>query len=197
MNAAGARGRDWGESAALLVGLVLFFALPNRYTIAGSTLTLALAVIYAITCALSVFWTLTGARASTARVMTAAAAALTLVVATDLAKVVYLVVYQPGSISGTRLLETALAIWIGTVIVFAVAYHGLGETDFLFPRPRDSTEPVVFLDYVFLAFTTATAFSPTDTPPLTTRARMYMMLEAGISLTTIAIAAARAINILS
>lgn len=53
-----------------------------------------------------------------------------------------------------------------------------------------------FLDYVFLAFTTATAFSPTDTSPLTTQARMCMMVEALVSLVVIAIAAARAINVL-
>jgi hypothetical protein len=49
---------------------------------------------------------------------------------------------------------------------------------------------------LFLSFTTATAFSPTDTPPLTTRARMFMMGESAISLMTIAIAAARAVNML-
>ena len=54
-----------------------------------------------------------------------------------------------------------------------------------------------FIDYVFLAFTNATAFSPTDTMPLTQRAKLLMMAEAMISLLTIALVAARAVNILA
>ncbi|MGB6985140.1 MAG: hypothetical protein WBD74_04090, partial [Candidatus Aquilonibacter sp.] len=74
--------------------------------------------------------------------------------------------------------------------------------DFVFPQPvrpadiNPNWQPN-FLDYLFLGFSTATAFSPTDTLPLTTRARMLMMVEAAASLMTIAITAARAVNILS
>ena len=70
--------------------------------------------------------------------------------------------------------------------------------EFAFPRAegQPANHAMHFLDYVFLSFTTATAFSPTDTSPLTTRARMLMMVESIISLVVIAIAAARAINIL-
>jgi hypothetical protein len=50
---------------------------------------------------------------------------------------------------------------------------------------------------VFLAFTNATAFSPTDTLPLSQRAKLLMMAEAMISLLTIALVAARAVNILA
>jgi len=96
------------------------------------------------------------------------------------------------------LFESALLIWVFNVILFAVLYHLLGDGDFTFPRSeKGAQEPLTFLDYLFLSFTTATAFSPTDTPPLTTRARMFMMLEATISLVTLAIAAARAVNIIS
>ena len=48
-----------------------------------------------------------------------------------------------------------------------------------------------FVDYLFLAFTTATAFSPADALPLTARAKMLMMLEATISLATVALVASR------
>jgi uncharacterized membrane protein len=115
-----------------------------------------------------------------------------------LAKVVYLVIYAATSIDGIRLIETALLIWVGNVVVFAIIYHLIGEREFAFPRPDQPlpNEPINFLDFVFLAFTTATAFSPTDTPPLSTRTRMLMMVESIISLLVIAIAAARAINIL-
>jgi hypothetical protein len=185
MKAEGVSPRDWGESMALLVGLALYVGLPNRYTIGGPALTLALGVVLALTCALSILWTIVGERKWTRTLMTIAATIFALSVVTSMIKIVYLVVYRAHDISGTRLLETALAIWVGNVIVFAIAYHWIGDKE------------LVFLDYVFLSFTTSTAFSPTDTLPVTTRARMYMMLEAAISLATIAIAAARAVNILS
>jgi hypothetical protein len=197
MKTEGIRGRDWGESAALLVGLVVFFGLPNRYTIGGQALTLTIGTILLLTFVLSVFWTITGARKLTPAVMTMAAAILALIVIASMTKIVYLVIYHAETISGIRLFETAIAIWVSNVIVFAIAYHWIGEQEFVFPRSQHSVTPIVFLDFVFLSFTTATAFSATDTPPVTTRARMYMMLEAAISLTTIAIAAARAVNILS
>jgi hypothetical protein len=54
-----------------------------------------------------------------------------------------------------------------------------------------------FVDYLFLSYTNATAFSPTDTLPLTARAKLLMMIQSAISLLTIALVAARAVNILS
>jgi hypothetical protein len=52
------------------------------------------------------------------------------------------------------------------------------------------------VDYLFLGFTTATAFSPTEAQPLTARAKLLMIVEGLISLTTVAIVGARAINII-
>jgi hypothetical protein len=53
-----------------------------------------------------------------------------------------------------------------------------------------------FVDYLFLGYTTATAFSPTDALPLTPRAKLLMMLESSISWMTILVVVSRAINIL-
>jgi uncharacterized membrane protein len=53
-----------------------------------------------------------------------------------------------------------------------------------------------FIDYLFLAFNSSTAFSPTDTPVLTRWAKALMMVQSLISLTTLALLAARAVNIL-
>jgi len=52
------------------------------------------------------------------------------------------------------------------------------------------------MDYLFLAFNTSTAFSPTDVPVLSRWAKALMMVQSLISLGTIAILAARAVNIL-
>ena len=121
-----------------------------------------------------------------------------------------------ASTGGRTLLLDALNIWTTNVIVFALWYWQLDrggpsldrtvhhvQSDFLFPQmaiahqhPAASDNPG-FVDYLFLSFTTCTAFSPTDTLPLTTRMKLLMMLEALISLLTIALVAARAVNILA
>jgi uncharacterized membrane protein len=54
----------------------------------------------------------------------------------------------------------------------------------------------MFFDYLFLAFNTSTAFSPTDTSVLSRWAKGLMMVQSIISLTVIALLAARAVNIL-
>ena len=110
------------------------------------------------------------------------------------------------ALNGVRLLSSAVSIWLTNVVAFALLYWVVdgggpedrrhkpeGARDFAFPG--DVRNPN-FADYIFLAFNTATAFSPTDTTPLTTRVRMMMLAEAVISLLALAIAAARAVNIL-
>ena len=74
--------------------------------------------------------------------------------------------------------------------------------DFLFPQrvadlPHYATWSPRYLDYVYVAFTTSFAFSPTDTMPLTRRAKLLMLLQATISLVTITVVAGSAINILA
>ena len=76
------------------------------------------------------------------------------------------------------------------------------QPDFLFPQ---MTSPAVapgrwapgFVDYLYVSFTNATAFSPTDTMPLTSLSKVLMGVQSLASLTTIGIVAARAVNILS
>lgn len=116
------------------------------------------------------------------------------------------------------LLRAAAALWVCNIVVFATWYWRLDaggphardirkfHTDgaFLFPQmtlPKDLNckkrgwRPG-YVDYLFLAFNTSTAFSPTDVPVLSRWAKGLMMLQASISLSTLAILAARAINIL-
>jgi hypothetical protein len=118
------------------------------------------------------------------------------------------------------LLRSAAALWITNILVFASWYWRLDaggphareqrgvHTDgaFLFPqmtlspqRSRDMQEDSWspgFVDYLFLAFNTSTAFSPTDSPVLSAWAKVLMMVQALISFATVALLAARAVNIL-
>ena len=118
--------------------------------------------------------------------------------------------------NGRALLLDALNIWATNVVVFSLWYWVLdrggplidpraprGPSEFLFPQmtlPPGSAgakERPGYVDYLFLSFNTSTAFSPTDTMPLTARMKLLMMLEATISLLTLALVAARAVNILA
>jgi hypothetical protein len=119
--------------------------------------------------------------------------------------------------NGQTLLLDAVNIWITNVIIFALWFWGLDRSgpaarglaavqrsDFLFTqqqsaigRPEFAKWSPGFFDYLFLAFTNATAFSPADTFPLTVRAKLLMMAEAVISLVTIALVASRAVGILN
>jgi hypothetical protein len=117
------------------------------------------------------------------------------------------------------LLRSAAALWITNVLVFASWYWRLDaggpharnlstchtKGDFLFPQmtlapgtqtPLDPAWSPGFVDYLFLAFNTSTAFSPTDSPVLSRWAKVAMMAQSSISLITLALLAARAVNIL-
>jgi hypothetical protein len=122
--------------------------------------------------------------------------------------------------SPPALLRSAALLWLTNILVFALWYwrldaggpHGRDarpghfEGAFLFPQMTMPTQAKIasgqrlwspnFLDYLFLAFNTSTAFSPTDTPPLARWGKMLMMLQSLISLTVLALLAARAVNIL-
>ncbi len=124
-----------------------------------------------------------------------------------------------------QLLIAASLLWFSNVLVFASWYWRLDaggpfgrdsqaakagglhiDGAFLFPQMTMTPELLErmgearwrpgFVDYLFLAFNTSTAFSPTDVPVLSRWAKALMMVQALISLTTIAIIAARAVNIL-
>ena len=74
--------------------------------------------------------------------------------------------------------------------------------DFLFPQrgtslPHYESWVPRYADYLFIAFTTSFAFTPTDTPPLTRRAKMLMLLQGAISVVTLTGIAGSAINILA
>jgi uncharacterized membrane protein len=113
-----------------------------------------------------------------------------------------------------QLLLTGGNIWLTNVVVFAIWYWELDRggpgaraaavhdrVDFLFPQ---MTSPDLgadwrpeFADYLYVAFTNATAFSPTDTMPLSRWSKMAMMLQSAVSLTVGALIVARAVNILA
>ncbi|MFJ8151646.1 hypothetical protein [Streptomyces sp. NPDC094468] len=125
-----------------------------------------------------------------------------------------------GLVDGTEgaeagpLLLTGGGIWLTNVIVFALWYWEWDRggpmarvrghhqyADFLFVQMQSpETAPPdwepAFLDYLYLSFTNSTAFSPTDVMPLSRWAKMLMMLQSSVSLVTVVLVVARAVNIL-
>jgi hypothetical protein len=127
-----------------------------------------------------------------------------------------LVVVLLGTVpySAKQVLLNAAVIWVTNVIVFAIWYWETdrggpaaraaarqSHPDFMFPQmttpelaERD-WEPA-FVDYLYVAFTNSTAFSPTDTMPVSRWAKLAMMAQAAISVTVVVLGVARAVNLL-
>jgi uncharacterized membrane protein len=133
----------------------------------------------------------------------------------NLANLIGAMVYRSREISGLELLTSSIAVWVTNVLMFSMLYWQIDRggpearvndastrPDWLFPQEGAPAEDVphgwhpTFIDYLYLGYSTATAFSTTDAMPLTARAKLLMMLESTISLMTIVIVASRAINIL-
>jgi uncharacterized membrane protein len=119
--------------------------------------------------------------------------------------------HQPG-----QLLITGAVIWLTNVIAFALWYWEFDRggpvaralnlknryPDFQYPQMVSPPEMVspdwepAFLDYLYLAFTNAAAFSPTDTMPMSRWAKVAMTVQSVISIVTVALVVSRAVNIL-
>jgi len=116
------------------------------------------------------------------------------------------------SLDAVSLLLSGVLLWTSNILTFALWYWeidgggpahrhatGCGSTDFAFPQKVLGGDDLAnwmpdFVDYVFLAFNTNTAFSPTDTMVLGRRAKLMMMYQSVLALTTVVVLVARAIN---
>jgi uncharacterized membrane protein len=137
-----------------------------------------------------------------------------LVTAAIIASSVLLVARLPsGKTPATHLLRDGALIWTANILVFALWYWELDgggphrrhmrqyvSTDFLFPQLTmndiDHAWSPDFLDYLFLAFNTSAAFSPTDVLILSRPAKVLMMVQSLISIVVVAVLVSRAINTL-
>ena len=123
--------------------------------------------------------------------------------------VALLLLTLPTDTHPTNLLRSGALLWSFNILIFALWYweldgggpwkrhlSGHHAADFLFPQQAHGKSWAPhFLDYLFLAFTGATALSPADTNPLTKTAKALMMIEALLSFTIIGLLVARAVNI--
>ena len=115
--------------------------------------------------------------------------------------------------TGVQLAFSAIMIWVTNVVAFALWYWefdagGPAERMTVYPKGPDFLFPQLtaheiganwvpsFFDYFYVSFTNSTAFSPTDTMPLSVWAKVLMTLQSAVALTTVVLVAARAVNIL-
>jgi uncharacterized membrane protein len=116
--------------------------------------------------------------------------------------------------NGRELIGAGVLIWLTNFMIFSLWYWELdrggpgvraaghdGPPDFLFPQMSDDRiEPLDwrprFIDYMYVSLTNATAFSPTDTMPLTPMAKSVMGIQSVVSLVTVGLIVSRAVNIL-
>lgn len=129
-------------------------------------------------------------------------------------KLIYDILAGVRGMTATVLLGRGSAIWVANVIIFGLWYWELdrggpaeraarSSIPRSFAFPEDAMPELVrvgwmptYPDYLYLSFTAATAFSPTDTLPLRIWAKMTMMVESAVSLVVAILVIARAINIL-
>ena len=204
----------WPVSVAVLFMITLQLRLPGDLSPAG---TIALPLIEFV---LLVVLVVANPRRIDRRSPALRAMGLTLIALASLGNAWSVVLLVDGLVHGTSgsqpvpLLATGANIWLTNVIIFALWYWELDRggpaaraagsnptPDFLFPQMAETSidfhgwEPQ-FTDYGYVSFTNATAFSPTDTMPLSRWAKLAMMLQSAISLVTAALVIARAVNIL-
>jgi uncharacterized membrane protein len=190
--------RHWPEAVAVLLAAVLFATLPDAFVPGPIVVRYVVALLEA---GLAVMLIAGNRRRASLGLI----GLIGVGNATTLGYLIHQLLYA-GTVTGRPLLYAAFDIWVTNVIVFALLYWELdGQTievtDFAFPQNSDPEvkakgwEPR-FTDYLYVAYTNASAFSPTDTMPLTRRAKLLMLLQSAVSITTLLLVAARAVNIL-
>jgi uncharacterized membrane protein len=204
----------WPATLAVLVAAALALALPNRLEVGPRWLVPGLEAVLAL--ALLVASPERHPRESTAMRLVS----ILLIAIVNLANLVSLGLLVHALLAGTKaagreLIYASVGIWMTNVIVFGLWYWELDrggpaarasrrhrEPDFLFPQMANpaaapSEWSPSFVDYLYTSFTNATAFSPTDTMPLTPSAKLLFLVQSLASLLTVALVVSRAVNILA
>jgi uncharacterized membrane protein len=204
----------WQAQAALVGVVILYLALPGKFVVGPGWLMPALELLLVV----GLWFDRPRVGRERARhERTVVLALLALVAVSNLLSLELLVHYllKGGKAGGHQLILSAVVIWLTNVAVFALWFWQLDRggpdrrargldvdapPDFLFPQ---MTDPELragwtpnFVDYLYTSYTNATALSPTDTMPMSTRAKLLMMVQSLTSLVTVLLVAARAVNIL-
>ncbi len=203
----------WPAQLSVLATIVLDIDLPSKLTLRPAWLLPVLEGVLLI--ALIVTTPMSRARNDPRR-RVLALILVGIVSAANLLSLVLLVHYllHKGNVQGVDLVRAGVEIWITNVLLFAIWYWELDRggpaarklavcpaPDFLFPQMTEERLGrwewrAGFIDYLYVSITNASAFSPTDTMPLSQKAKVLMAVQSLASLVTVGLVVARAVNIL-
>jgi uncharacterized membrane protein len=200
---------------AILAAIAMLVALPDRIAPHPRWLFPALALVLLIGLIIASPTRIDRQSRALRSVSLLLIAVISIANAATAARLIVDLVRGTGIRSPGELLLTGAAIWLTNVIAFGLWYwefdrggpvaraHAKKQyPDFLFPQmgsPPELTPPdwePEFVDYLYTSFTNATAFSPTDVMPLSRWAKLTMLVQSAVSLMTVALVIARAVNIL-
>ncbi len=205
----------WQAALCVAAAVALQFGVPDRLTLVHPVWVLPVAQGLLLVALVVANPKRINRRSRTLRML-----GLTLAAFLSLANAWSVIRLADGLINGTEgesarpLLFTGGVIWLTNVIIFALWYWEFDRggpaarahatrlyPDFLFvqmttPHMAPPHWEPKFSDYLYVSFTNATAFSPTDTMPLSRWAKMAMTAQAAVSIVTVALVVARAVNIL-
>ena len=203
----------WAAQLVIAGTIVLDFALPSRVTLRPFWLLPSMEALVLIALIMSAPHPRMRDSQLRRRVSIALIALVSLVNTFSLVLLVHYLLHG-GKSNGRSLIGAGIVLWVTNVLLFGLWYweldrggplarsHNHGRLpDFLFVQmtqsryaPRGWKPGLV--DYLYTSFTNATAFSPTDTMPLTQTAKWLMSLQALTALLTVGLVVARAVNIL-
>ena len=214
VGALGRRDPFWPAQLTVAAAIALSLDLPSKITITQVWIIPSIEGLLLLGLVMSTPWVPVSRHPQRRRV---ALTLVCLVAASNLVNLSLLVHHLLHDVlqgHGYQLVLAGVEIWLTNVLLFTVLYweldrggpmarrtEDLEPPDFLFVQ---MTEPklgglewrATYIDYLYTSFTNATAFSPTDTMPLTPVAKLMMLVQSGASLLTLGMVFARAINIL-
>jgi uncharacterized membrane protein len=207
--------RRWPMALAVLVAVALQFSLPDRHVLSPTLLLPSVEVCLLVVLMIADPGRIDRRSDMLRRVMLALVVVMTLDNVAAVVELVKAILDDDPDSTATVLLGTGAAIWLTNIIAFSLWYWlldrggpaeraaGTGQAPgFVFsemqnPEYVDDGWVPVYADYLYLAFTNATAFSPTDTLPVKRWAKMAMMVQSALSLVIAVMIIARAVNILT
>jgi uncharacterized membrane protein len=217
--ALGSRDPFWPAQLTVAAAIALALDLPSRITIAQVWLLPSIEGVLLLGLVMTTPWVPLHRHAQRRLVALGLVGLVTTSNLVNLGLLVHDILHKnPG---GHALLLAGVEIWLTNVLLFTVLYWELDRggpiarrmpeltppdflkpPDFLFVQMTDIKLGGLdwiagYIDYLYTSFTNATAFSPTDTMPLTPAAKLLMLVQSGASLLTLGVVFARAINILT
>jgi len=208
------RDAFWPAQLTVALAIALDVALPERLTLGPNWLVPALEGVLLL--ALAIATPRENMRYSPRR-RQLAVGLISLISLINLISLVLLVHYliRGGKTGGHALILAGVVLWVTNVLIFGLWFWEMDRggpvrratdpdalPDFMFPQ-MDKTQFARkdwmpgYLDYMYLSYTNATAFSPTDTMPLTPTAKVLMTVQSLAALVTVGLVVARAVNILT